>query len=111
MAEAWTCPSCGTEDLETDRKCTTCHYLRPARSDDTIDLVPGAELLRNECGNKMVKTVVAAGEHRTDPLTETLVDIAMGQKRNWTRAGVEALVASLDAEDRTVTQWLDDAGL
>lgn len=109
--DEWTCPSCGTEGLTTARKCTTCHYLRPAPADDTIDLVPGAERLRRECGNRMVKTVMAQGEHRFDDLTETLVDIAMGQKRRWTHEGAEALNRSLDADTRTVDQFLNDAEL
>ncbi len=111
MTDTWNCPSCGLQDLETPRKCPGCHYLRPAQSDDLIDLVPSAESLRDRCSNKMVKTVMAAGEHRTDDLTETLVDIAMGQKRNWTLAGAQALADSLSADDRTVAQFLEDAEL
>lgn len=107
----WNCPACGHEGNETARKCGACHYLKPAADDTVIDLIPAAETLRDEVGQKMVKTVLARGEHHTDDLTEALVGIAMGQQRDWSREAVEALVATLDGCDQTVDQFLESREL
>lgn len=108
---AWQCPACGHKDNTTARKCSSCSWLKPVTNGDDINLIPIAEHLRDEVGNWMVKTVVARGEHSTDPLTEALVDIALGQRRDWDLESARALIAELDACDDTVETFLSNRDL
>ena len=109
--QAWNCPACGHTGNTTARKCSACSWLRPVTEGDTINLIPVAEKLRDEVGNWMVKTVIARGEHRTDELAEALVDIAMGQRRDWDLESARALEAELDACSDTVETFLSNRDL
>ncbi len=108
---AWQCPACGHKDNTTARKCSACSWLRPADGGADILLIPTAERLRDEVGNWMVKTVHARGEHHTDALTEALVDIAMGQRRNWDTEAVAALNEGLSNCDDSVETFLSHRDL
>jgi hypothetical protein len=75
------------------------------------NLIPIAEHLRDEVGNWMVKTVHARGEHHTDALTEALVDIAMGQRRDWDLEAVAVLNQELGASGESVETFLSNRDL
>jgi hypothetical protein len=79
--------------------------------DDGVNLIATAEHLRDEVGNWMVKTVIAKGEHTTDPLTEALADIAMGQRRDWDLESARALEVELGACSDTVEKFLTNRDL
>lgn len=114
---AWQCPACGHKGNTTARKCSACSWLKPITDRDDIPtyglpgLIESAEQLRDEVGNWMVKTVIAKGEHSTDPLAEALADIAMGNRRNWDLESARALEAELGACSDTVETFLSNRDL
>ena len=110
---AWQCPACGHKGNTTARKCSACSWLRPVPSDsgDSRHLIASAENLRDEVGSSMVKTVVARGEHTTDTLAEALVDIAIGQRKDWTLEAAKALEVELSACDDSVETFLSNRDL
>lgn len=103
-SSTWICPEC-THKCETEKRCPECYYRRPDHAGEVLDELPdpkSVQLLLDEKPHLKVGRIMK----REDALTDALVDVAMGDQRDWFQLDIDALVKQLEGSTDRLDDWL-----